>query len=325
MKKSTNNINPKIVIELSTTNVPTVLDTDQAHDIRLKLEQNINSFETITYIYVVDRDNKFQGYFTLKQLYSAPISTPASKIVSAKVSVKSTTPPHQAALKTIHEGISSIAVIDEDNNFKGALTSLVIIKILDSHHLEHSLRRGGISRKHKESVLSMSVLTSLKHRLPWLILGLLGGIITAGLVRSFENTLEKNLILAAFIPLVSYMADAVGTQMEAFIIRDLAVDPGLNFKKYFFKQFKVVFLISIIVSLLLYFSSYILYKDQAVSLIVSIGLLIAVISSLFTGMTVPYFFSKLKYDPADASGPVATIAQNVLSLLIYFGTATIIL
>ena len=113
--------------------------------------------------------------------------------------------------------------------------------------------------------------------------------------------------------------------MEAFIIRDLAVDPGLNFKKYFFKQFKVVFLISIIVSLLLYFSSYILYKDQAVSLIVSIGLLIAVISSLFTGMTVPYFFSKLKYDPADASGPVATIAQNVLSLLIYFGTATIIL
>lgn len=72
--------------------------------------------------------------------------------------------------------------------------------------------------------------------------------LAAGIIGRFEGTLEKNLILAAFIPLMVYMADAVGTQMEAFIIRDLAVNPELEFFRYFRRQFLIVTLIALITS-----------------------------------------------------------------------------
>lgn len=78
-------------------------------------------------------------------------------------------------------------------------------------------------------MLSLTVATSVRHRLPWLLVGLVGGVLIAGIIGRFEATLQEHLVLAAFIPLVVYMAGAVGTQMEAFIIRDLAIHPGLPF------------------------------------------------------------------------------------------------
>ncbi|MEW6569883.1 MAG: magnesium transporter [Nitrospirota bacterium] len=166
---------------------------------------------------------------------------------------------------------------------------------------------------------------SVKHRIPWLIVGLLGGILAAKAIGFFEGTLTKNLVLAAFIPLVVYMSDAVGTQMEAFIIRDLAVNPRLNFLRYLTKQLQIVILIASIISVILFLASILLYRDFDIGKVLGITLFSAIISSVFTGLIIPYLLSRLKFDPADASGPIATIIQDILSVIIYFGIASLIL
>jgi magnesium transporter len=161
--------------------------------------------------------------------------------------------------------------------------------------------------------------------LPWLAAGMLGGILIAKIIGRFEATLSENLILAAFIPLIVYMSDAVGTQMEAFIIRDLATDPGLNFFRYLFRQISIVLIIGLIISAGLFAVSNFFHGDMEISLVLSISMLAAIMSSVITGLCVPFLFSKLSFDPANASGPLATIIQDTLSVFIYFTVATALL
>lgn len=173
---------------------------------------------------------------------------------------------------------------------------------------------------------SFSLLKSLRNRLPWLIVGLFGGILSAFILSSFEGVLNKNIILAFFIPLVVYMSSAVGSQMQAFIIRDLASEhEDFNFSKYLLRHFRVVLAIAVIISVLLYLIVLLIYHSGIVAQVLAISLFLAILSSIFTGLVVPYLFYKMKLDPADASGPVATILQDILSVLVYLAVAYLIL
>jgi len=131
--------------------------------------------------------------------------------------------------------------------------------------------------------------------------------------------------LAAFIPLIVYMADAVGTQMEAFIIRDLALHPRIKFNKYLIKQVLIVATIGLLLSTVLFITSIILYQSMGIALTLSLALFLAIISSVVTGLLIPYLFEKTRLDPANASGPIATIVQDILSVTIYFLIASKIL
>jgi magnesium transporter len=115
-----------------------------------------------------------------------------------------------------------------------------------------------------------------------------------------------------------YMADAVGTQMEAFIIRDLAVNPALDFFQYLLRQFIIVCLIGLITSGLLLAISTLLYGDLKVAVVLALSLFIAIASSVVTGLVIPFLLGRLKQDPANASGPIATIVQDILTVTIFF-------
>jgi magnesium transporter len=161
--------------------------------------------------------------------------------------------------------------------------------------------------------------------MPWLVLGLLGGILAARIVGGYEDILSKNLILAAFIPLIVYMADAVGTQMEAFIIRDLAVNPKLVFSRYLLKQIAIIAVLGSFISMLLFTISFLIYHTINVSIVLAISLFCAILSSVFSGLLIPWLFARMKFDPADASGPIATILQDTTSIVVYFSIASLLL
>ena len=172
-----------------------------------------------------------------------------------------------------------------------------------------------------DNVMRLSFIKSVRHRFPWLIIGLFGGILAAHIVSFFEAVLSKNLILAAFIPLIVYMSDAVGTQMEAFVIRDSALHIHLNFIKYFIKHLLITAFIAFILGITLFVYSILFNKEVMISIVLSVSIFLSVISSVFTGLFLPRIFSKLKLDPANASGPIATILQDILSVVIYFSIA----
>lgn len=312
---------------LMASNVPVVPSTATVGDVKRLLFKKTKAFETINYIYVVDAAHKLKGVLSIKELFHAAKQIPVKSLMSTNIiSVRAYTDQERAALLALKHNIKSVPVVDKENTFLGAVPSDTILQILNTEAVEDILLLGGVFHKGKiDNIFNLPLIASLKHRLPWLIAGLLGGIITAGIVSSFEQILSQKLILVAFIPLVMYMAGASGTQMLAFIIRDLAMNPPFRLAPYFLRHALVVLCIGIIISTLLFGISFLLYNTVTISFVLGIALFLAIVSSLLTGLLVPYAFNKLKLDPANASGPIITIVQDIISIVVYLSIASLIL
>lgn len=292
------------------------------------VRQSIKNFDTINYIYIVDGKEKLRGVISIKDLYCLPAKRIIGNLIKKRkiIWAKADATREEAANLAIIHNIKAVPVL-ENGKFIGIIPNDKILSILHREFREDVLCLAGVHKEHLayDNIFEIPLEIAIKHRLPWLFIGLLGGIFVAGIVSFFEETLSRNLILAAFIPLVVYMADAVGTQLEAFVIRDFAIFRKLDFVRYFFKQFLIVSTISAILGLVLAIISAILYNDIKISWVLAVAIIGASMSSLLTGLVIPFIFRRLRLDPANASGPIATIIQDILSVLIYFLIANAII
>jgi len=307
------------------TNVPTTVVGTHIGDVEKMLLQKTNEFESISYVYILDYEQKLKGVLSVKEIFRQPKDRLVDKLMNKKlVTVHAHTDQERVVYTAIKHNIKAVPVIDKNGVFLGAVLSDKVLNVLYQEAHEDLLKRAGIHKAEAnyDNVLKIPLWRALRHRLPWLFIGLLGGILAAQIIGQFQATLEENIILASFIPLIVYMADAIRTQMETFIIRDLAIDPMLNFGKYVVRQLSVLMLISLIVSGAIFVSIYLFQRDIKISMILGSALFIAISSSFFTGLLIPYFLERLKFDPANASGPVATIIQDLLSVTIYFLVAS---
>ncbi len=168
----------------------------------------------------------------------------------------------------------------------------------------------------------MNYFKEIKTRLIWLFLGLVLSLGIAQVIKSFESTLEQNLILASFIPLIVYMSDAVGTQMEAIVIRELNRKSKFHIMKFMRQQTVIVTVVAIIIGLVAGAMVAVFDHAQKLGIVIGLSLVAGILSSLVTGSLLPYIFWRLHDDPAEASGPVATVIQDFLSILIFFLIAT---
>lgn len=140
----------------------------------------------------------------------------------------------------------------------------------------------------------------------------------AQVIKGFETTLAENIILATFIPLVVYMGDAVGTQMEAMIIREINRKGRFNFSKFVRQQTLIVVAVALIVGLVGGIVVSWLHDSTTLGTVIGLSLVCGILSSLVTGSVLPYIFWKLHSDPAEASGPIATVIQDLFSVFIFF-------
>lgn len=315
-----------------TAKVPIAHESDTIANIRNSLRK-ARELETINYVYVLDRDGKLVGIFSIKDVFHQPEHRKVLDVCkkTSLVTIHPEADQEHAAYLALKNNIKALPVVDREHHFLGVLASDAILSILhrETHEdMLHSIgiHHRGIHHEHPfDNVLKISLFRSFLHRIPWLILGLFGGLLAARIINAFEQTLQMNLVLAAFIPLIVYISDAVGTQMEAFIIRDLAIEQKLPFLAYLLKQLCIVLLIAAFLGIILTTATYWWYNEARLSMVLGISLVAAVISSVLTGLLIPYAFSRLKMDPANASGPTATIIQDLLSVFIYFTIATALL
>lgn len=176
----------------------------------------------------------------------------------------------------------------------------------------------------EEDVMQERVDHLIEHRIPWLIVGILGGLLTTVIVSKYESILSADVRLAFFIPIIVYLSDAVGTQTETIYVRELS-ERKINFKKYIIKESIIGLGLGIISGILLgIFAAYWL-KSFAIGLTIGITMLINLTLAPVLAVFVPSTFYKEHADPALGSGPVATIIQDLISLLIYFFMASIII
>lgn len=162
-------------------------------------------------------------------------------------------------------------------------------------------------------------------RLFWLILGLMGSMVIAKTIHGYESVLQKHIEVAAFIPVVVYLSDAVGTQMESVIIRELSRNKKFKFSKFFSKQLFITFFVGTILSLSTYLFVNTSFASHQLAFSVAFGLFGGIISSLLTGTFVPFLFKHYNQDPAEASGPIATVIQDFLSVYIFMLVVSVIM
>ncbi len=163
-----------------------------------------------------------------------------------------------------------------------------------------------------------------KQRLPWLIVGLLGGTVASFVVSRFEQIIAQNIELAFFIPIIMYMGDAVGEQTENIYVRNLGRGK-VSFKLYLIKESILGFLIGIFFGLVIGLISFLWLGSLETSLTVALAMVLTITIAPLISLTTSQILFVEKADPALGSGPFATILQEVISLMIYFLLASLII
>ena len=304
---------------LMTDKVPLALLDDSIADVEMYLKSKKEQLESINYIYVLDRNGVLLGAVSIKEVFRQAKDKKLSEFITDRLIVAF---PHSTAESVVNlalaHNIKAVPVVNENGKFLGAVLSDTILEIAHREIEEDLAKIAGIQvPKIVSDSNSLSVINSLRNRLPWLVVGMFGGFLMSKTIAAFEMTLAENIIIASFIPLIVYMASAVQTQIGFFIVRDLAFNPKINFLIYAFRQLRVVFFIGLGISALVFVSSYLFYSALTVSIVLALALFLAIISSIITGVFIPFLFQRLKFDPASASGPIATIIQDLISIVIY--------
>ena len=319
---------PESAGRLMTAKVPLAASDATIADIEKILLKRVKEFETINYIYIVNKNKKLKGVISIKDVFRLSKSTPVSQMMEKdSISVRPHTDQERVALLALRHNLKAIPVVDKENHLLGIVPSDVILGILHSENIEDILRFAGVGKLKDpaRSIIGASAAVHFRKRLPWLVLGLLGGVAAAFIVEFFEAALKAQLVLAAFIPAVVYMADAVGTQTQTIFIRSLAIDHNLNLKKYIFRELRVNLFLALVLGIIISTISLLWWQSSLLGVILGISIFVTVLTAMAVAIFLPWLFSKIKYDPAIASGPFATVVRDILSLLIYFSIAQVIL
>jgi magnesium transporter len=319
-----NSIRPKYPHDsagnILTTEIPVFKPTTTVGEIKTSIVDGKQDYESINYIYIVDNDSKLAGVLSIKDIFRNDEKKHASEMMSTEVVYAHPyTNQEKVSMLSLKHKLKAIPILDKDRNFMGVVTSDTILQVMHEELSEDLLKFVGMhthKAKH-DDIMSLSVKDSLLHRLPWILIGLFGGILIAETMGFFEDTLQEHIILAAFVPLMVYMSNAIGQQVSAFVIRDAAINSTIHYMSYFWKHTGVIFLMSVILSIVMFVYSMLFYQDLNISRVLAVALFGTSISSVITGFGIPYIFIKLKQDPANATGPIATIIQDLLSVIIY--------
>ncbi|HEY4715234.1 MAG TPA: magnesium transporter [Candidatus Paceibacterota bacterium] len=310
-------------------NVPTIRQDLTIGEVVNLLLEKARDFQTISYVYVVDQNNKLIGTVSVMEIFSLPKDRPVKDFMKRNiVTIHPNAHQERAAMLAIRHNIKSVPVVDKDGYFLGIIPSDAIMSILHEEHIEDALKAGGFTGTKglmKDLISSYSYGTYFKKRLPWLIFGLIGGVMAALAIELFESTLKELLTLAAFVPAIVYMADAVGAQTQTIFIRSLAIDQNLSFKKYMKREIIVGVALAAVLGVIISAVSFIWWSPASLGVILGFSFFVTIIAAIIIAMMLPWFFLKIRVDPAVASGPFATTIRDLASVLIYFGVANVVL
>lgn len=278
--------------------------------------------ETIYYLYILDDLSRLVGVLSLRDLIIAPAFETVENIMGTDiVTVKTDTDQEDVAKLMKKYDFLAVPVVTEDQVLTGIITIDDVMHVMDEEVSEDFdefiAAKGGTD-------INISSFQAAKKRSPWIVMLIFFGFLTGGVIGQFEETLEEIVLLAVFIPLIMDAAGNAGTQSLAVVVRALATN---SFEKKGLmhvvrREFGTGIMLGIITSIVLIILIPLVYGSYALSFIVAISLFITLSFSTVVGAIVPVIITKLKLDPAIASGPFITTVNDVLGLIIYFSIAT---
>jgi magnesium transporter len=267
--------------------------------------------------------DRFVGLVPLERLLAADPETPLRRLVDPDPATVGPDADQEAvAWEAAHRGARAVAVVDREQQLLGVVPPERLIAILEHEHEEDLARLGGFLAKTgaARTASEEPVGRRLWHRLPWLAVGLAGAMLSAGIVAGFEEELERHVLLAFFVPAVVYMADAVGTQTEAVVIRGMAI--GVPLRRIVRSELATGLVIGALLGTVFFAFALGVWDDARIAAAVAIALFVSASIATTIAMSLPYALARLGRDPAFGAGPLATVIQDLLSILVYFAVAS---
>ena len=283
-------------------------------EMRMQAEQ----MDDIYYVYVVDDDERLLGTFPLKMMISSPSISKVKHVMQRDpVSVRVDTPLDEVVQAIEKYDLVAIPVVDSIGRLVGQITVDDVMDQVREHSERDYQLASGISQ---DIETDDSVVQQTRARMPWLLIGILGGIGNSMILGNFDSTFAAHPEMALFIPLVGGTGGNVGTQSSAIVVQGLA-NSSLESKdmlKHVGKEAVVAAINATIISMLVYIYNFIVYGGTApITYSVSLSLFAVVMFASIFGTIVPMTFDKLKIDPAIATGPFITIISDIMGMLIY--------
>jgi magnesium transporter len=280
-----------------------------------KQAENVNKFYAV---YVVDEKDKLLGRVALQDLIVKDAKTIVGDISERDiVSVETYMEDYAVAEMMKKYDLESVPVVNVQGQLVGRITIDDIVDVITEQAEEERQIMAGISENVEEDD---SVWRNTRARLPWLLIGIAGGLMNAKFMGLFESELARVTAIAFFTPLIQATGGNVGIQSSSLIVQSLAnpdfVDEGLW--KRLIKVFFVALLNGLLLSLLVFTANVVLFGEYRLSLIVSLALFGVILFASFIGTVTPLILNRFGFNPALAAGPFITTTNDLLGLTVYF-------
>ncbi len=291
-----------------------------------EIRKQAENISRVHSIYVLNKKDELIGRLSLKDLITSPSESRIKEIYIPKVDFVHVNEKGEEVAKLMSKyDLEAIPVVDDQKKLQGRITIDDIVDLIKDEAEEDYLLAAGISN---DVEADDSIFELTKARLPWLILGLFGGLGSVFILESYESIMSTKSLRALFFytPLIAAMAGNVGVQSSAIVVQGLANDVIKDsLLSRLFKEISLTILNGIILGALIILFGLLIDQPIEMSITISVSMICVIIVAALIGTSVPIILDRLGIDPAIATGPFITTGNDIIGILLFFYIAKIIL
>lgn len=291
-----------------------------------QIRSRAHEVEDLHNVFIVDDGKKLVGVLPLRKLILASPDSPIAPIMdAATINVTPEVDQEEVAEIFRKYDIVSLPVVDHAGKLLGRIMVDDVVDVIEQEDSEDIMKMAGIPEE--DLVYGSHIFAISRARLPWLITNLFGGLLTGYLMWLFRIALHEVLALVTFIPVITAMGGNIGIQSSSIMIRGFAVGrvDFNNLRRFLFNEIRIGLIMGIACGTLAGCAAVLWHKDPFLGPIVALAMVTAITVAAAMGTLIPAFFKKIRIDPAIASGPFVTTANDIVGIVIYLGIATLFL
>jgi len=291
----------------------------------VEMRRQAEEVEKVYSIYVLDDSERLLGILSLRKLLFAAPATLIKEIYSDKnIKYVKTNETKESVAEIMEKyDLVTVPVVDFQNKLVGRITIDDVVDVIREEAEKDFQMASGISENVESN---SSIIKNTRSRLPWILIGLAGGIMSSQIIKSYELEISDIPSLAFFIPLIASTAGNIGVQSSAIVVQSLA-SSDFQIQGIFTRVAKeaiVGAIVGVICAFVIYGVGYFFTDDTKLGITLSISLFMVVLFAAILGTFIPLILDRLKIDPALATGPFITTANDIVGLTIYFFVAYLI-
>jgi len=290
-----------------------------------KLRELISEPEMIYYIYIISRRKELRGVLSVRQLLAADPTEKMQNIMNEDVIKVPVDMDQEEVAEVLNKyDLLAVPVINNKNQLVGIITVDDILEVMEDEATEDIYKMAATTDVYD---VKGGLLSIVKKRIPWLLILLVGDLLSGSVIQKFEASLQAIVALAIFIPVLMDMGGNVGTQSLTVVVRGLATGKLYlaNFFSHIYREIKVGLIMALIIGISISVIVIVWQGDPILGLIVGVSMFATLLTAIIVGTSIPFIMDAIGVDPALASGPFITTIVDITGLFIYFYMASILI